>query len=304
MPATRRQAGEVTLRAGPLEATFLPALGMLGTSLRHRGDELLDLPGGLDGYRAGEVTGLPLLAPWANRLARWSYAVGDVVVDLHGLRLTTDEHGLPVHGPMTARPGWAVVDAAADRLVCRFDVAADPAVTAAFPFPHLLEMAVTLSPGGLAVATTLRATGGRPVPVAFGYHPYVRLPGVPRYDVRLALPARGHVLLDDRNLPTGAVEAEPAEEGPLGDRTFDDHYALRDRPGDRRLAVAGGGRRVVLEVGHGYRYAQVFAPPGEDHVCLEPMTAPVNALVDGGYATVPPGGSFTARFTLAVEDGA
>ena len=32
----------VTLSAGPLEASFVPALGMAGVSLRHRGEELLD----------------------------------------------------------------------------------------------------------------------------------------------------------------------------------------------------------------------------------------------------------------------
>jgi hypothetical protein len=32
------------------------------------------------------------------------------------------------------------------------------------------------------------------------------------------------------------------------------------------------------------------------------MTAPVNALVDGGYPLVPPGESFTARFALHAED--
>jgi hypothetical protein len=32
------------------------------------------------------------------------------------------------------------------------------------------------------------------------------------------------------------------------------------------------------------------------------MTAPVNALVDGGYPLVPPGASWTARFALRVED--
>ena len=32
------------------------------------------------------------------------------------------------------------------------------------------------------------------------------------------------------------------------------------------------------------------------------MTAPVNALVDGGYDLVRPGESFTARFALHVED--
>ncbi len=32
------------------------------------------------------------------------------------------------------------------------------------------------------------------------------------------------------------------------------------------------------------------------------MSAPVNALIDGGYALVAPGASFTARFSLHVED--
>ena len=74
--------------SGPLVATFLPELGLLGASLRHRGDELLALPGGLDGYRGGDVTGLPLLAPWANRLGARRYAVEGVTVDLEGLAST------------------------------------------------------------------------------------------------------------------------------------------------------------------------------------------------------------------------
>ncbi len=82
-------------------------------------------------------------------------------------------------------------------------------------------------------------------------------------------------------------------------RTFDDLYALGE---DRELAVTGGGRRVSVELGDGYPYAQVFAPPDADVVCLEPMTAPVNALVAGGYAVAPPGEPFTATFRIAVAD--
>ena len=83
------------MSSGPLVATFLPELGMLGVSLRHRGEELLALPGGLDGYRAGAVTGLPLLAPWANRLGERRYEVEGVVVDLEGLALHTDDQVSP-----------------------------------------------------------------------------------------------------------------------------------------------------------------------------------------------------------------
>ena len=41
----------VTLAAGALEATFVPALGMAGVSLRHAGEELLDRRSGLHAYR-------------------------------------------------------------------------------------------------------------------------------------------------------------------------------------------------------------------------------------------------------------
>ena len=143
------------------------------------------------------------------------------------------------------------------------------------------------------------ATTERPVPVAFGYHPYVQLPGTARRDVVLRLPARRHLELDDQQLPTGAAREERVEDDAIGTRAFDDLYELVD---DRDLALAGGGRRLVLTLDDGYPYAQVFAPPGAEFVCLEPMTAPVNALVDGRCALVAPGDRYTARFTLGIED--
>jgi aldose 1-epimerase len=301
MSTTTEPGAGVTISSGPLEATFLPQLGMLGSSLRHRGEDLLALPGGLDGYRAGRVTGLPLLAPWANRLGSRRYEAGGVVVDLDGLDLTTDEHGLPIHGTMTARPGWDVSVPSEDSLTATFDFGAHPDLLSSFPFPHELRIEATVDAATLRVDTTLVPTGDRPVPISFGYHPYLCLPGERREDVRLRLPERRHLQLDDRQLPTGRADAEPAEDEPLGGRAFDDLYELGD---DRTLALTAGRRRIVLELGDGYHHAQVFTPPGSESVCLEPMTAPVNALVDGGCALASPGTSFTARFSLRVDDAA
>jgi aldose 1-epimerase len=299
VPPSGAAGAGVTVSSGLLDATFLPELGMLGSSLRHRGEELLALPGGLDGYRTGSVTGLPLLAPWANRLGARRYEVEGVVVDLDGLTLHTDGHGLPIHGTMSAQPGWEVVAAGSRSLATRFDFGAHPELLASFPFPHELRIDVAVEATTLTVATTLVPTGDRAVPVAFGYHPYLCVPAAGRADVRLRLPACRHLDLDDRGLPTGSSQAEDAEDEPLGTSAFDDLYELDD---DRRLAVTAGGRRLAVVVGDGYRYAQVFAPPATAFVCLEPMTAPVNALVSGGYPLVRPGASFTARFALHVED--
>jgi len=293
------------LAAGDLEATFLPGLGLLGVSLRHRGEELLALPGGLAGYRAGQVTGLPLLAPWANRLPGRRYRAAGVEVDLDGLALPSDPNGLPIHGTLTAHPGWRLERLQAEPgravLAASFDYGpAWPALAAAFPFPHRLAVVAGVDGAELEITTTLAATGDRPVPVAFGWHPYLRLPGPARRDWRLELPDREHLALDAEGLPTGAAAAEPAEADPVGERTFDDLYRLG---GVRRLGLAGGGRRLAVDYRDGYPYAQVFAPAGAEFVCLEPMTAPTGALATGGCPLVRPGGAFTARFGVRVTDG-
>jgi galactose mutarotase-like enzyme len=298
MPPTTEPGAGVSISSGPLDATFLPQLGMLGSSLRHRGEDLLALPGGLDGYRKGKVTGLPLLAPWANRLGARHYEVDGIVVDLEGLDLTTDENGLPIHGTMTAQPAWEVIAVSRSSLTARFDFGAHRDLMASFPFPHELQIEASVEATTLRVDTTLVPTGDRPVPVSFGYHPYLRLPGERRENVRLRLPERRHLQLDDRQLPTGRAQVEEAEDEPVGTRTFDDLYELGD---DRQLAVTGTGRRLVLELGDGYGHAQVFTPPGAESICLEPMTAPVNALLDGTCALAMPGTSFTARFSLRVD---
>ena len=287
-----------TLAAGELRAIFLPELGMVGPSLRRRDDEFVALPGGLATYRDGHQTGLPLLAPWANRLDGWRYRVAGVDVDLAGLPLHTDENGLPMHGTMTAASGWEVVEGDATRLRSRFDYGTRPDLLAAFPFPHVIQIDAEIDGDALSIVTTLRPTSDRAVPVAFGWHPFLRLPTGHRSQWRLRLPARDHLALDARGIPTGGTTPEAAETAPIGDRTFDDLYALG---GDHELAIESDDHQLSVRYDEGYPYAQVFAPPGAHFVCLEPMTAPTNSLGHGTCPHVAPGESFTARFVISLS---
>jgi aldose 1-epimerase len=66
-----------------IEASFVPGAGMVGCSLRHRGEELLGQRGGLDAYLAERSTmGIPLLHPWANRVAKLGFTVAGREIDL------------------------------------------------------------------------------------------------------------------------------------------------------------------------------------------------------------------------------
>jgi galactose mutarotase-like enzyme len=296
---TWRGAAAVVLQAGELEAVVLPSLGMLIASLRARGDELVALPGGLGAWRAGHTTGIPLLYPWANRLARRRFEVGTTPVDLRRLDLHTDGNGLPIHGTMLARPEWEITRLGAGRTSARiaagFDFGAHADLLASFPFPHELSVAVTLSASRLRVETGVRPTGRIPVPVAFGWHPYFQLPGRPRDEWELRLPDRAHARLDRRGIPTGRATPEPAGRAPLAGRDLDDLYALGT---DRTLMLAAGDRRLRVTFDDRYPYAQVYAPAGRRFCALEPMTAPTNALVSGDHPTVRPGATFVAAFSI------
>ena len=250
--------------------------------------------------------GIPFLHPWANRLGADRFEAGGREVDLTlpGLPLKRDGAGLPIHGLLSAASGWRVARHteldSGGALAASFDFGAYPHLLEAFPFPHLVEIEATLVEGSLEIQTSLTATGEVPVPVSFGFHPYLVLPGVPRAEWVLEAPVHEQIVLDRRGLPTGERERIAIESGPLGERTYDDAF-LAPSPGSA-FALVGPDRRIELRMDSGYRFTQIFAPPNLDAIAIEPMTAPANALVVGGpeLTFVPPGETFAASFSISV----
>jgi aldose 1-epimerase len=297
------------LSSDSLEATFIPGAGMVCSSLLHRGEELLGRRGGLEAYVAERSTmGIPLLHPWANRLGarRFEVAGGEVDLDAAEPPPSTDPNGLPIHGLLAAASGWEVLrhEQRGDGGVIEaaFDFTAQPGLIDAFPFPHTLLLEASLEGSTLTIAVTVAAAGSVPVPVSFGFHPYLRLPGTERGEWRVEIPVGQRLLLDGRMLPSGQREAVRIDPGPLGDRTFDD--AFDSPPAGQAFVLSGGGRRIELALGAGYPYSQVYAPDDDEVIAFEPMTAPTNALVTGGpdLPLIEPREDFGAVFSISVSD--
>ena len=228
------------------------------------------------------------------------------MLDLPSAPLSLDPNGLPIHGLLAAASGWRVERHEPERdgavLAASFDFGADDELMAAFPFPHQLSLEATLSGTTLTIATTVRASAEAAVPIAFGYHPYFSLPGVARSDWQVEIPVADRLLLDDRGLPTGGHEPATVAAGPLGSRTFDDAYLAPEDSAP--LSLWGGGRRIEVSFDSGYPFAQVYAPADDDVIALEPMTAPTNALVEGGdnLPLLAPGDAYSATFSVTISD--
>ena len=290
---------------GAATAEFVPGANMVCHSLTHRGAELLHAGRGVAAYaEQGKTMGIPLLHPWANRLARPGYEVAgtQVVLPSPGGRYGLDPNGLPIHGALPGRLRWQVDEIpAGDRVGARLEWS-DPDLLELFPFVHELRLDAWVGDAGLELVTTLRATGEDTVPVSFGYHPYLRPPGqLPRSEWQVSLGASERLVLDDRMIPTGATEPLAHTSFRLDDQSWDDGLSGLLAP--PAFAVTAGPATLTLTFDEGFDYAQVYAPVGQDFICFEPMTAPTNALVSGdGLTLVAPGGEHRAAFSVTVTD--
>ncbi len=295
-------------REAQLEATFVPSAGMLCSSLRHRGDELLAENAGVGAYaERGKTMGIPLLYPWANRLAGFHYSVAGRTVDVprDPDRVAVDDNGLPIHGVIGGRLEWELLREPgpdARSLTARLSWSeAQPELFEVFPFRHDLHYEAQLAAGRLEIEITVHACGEDVVPLAFGFHPYIALPGAPRERWFVELPAMRHLALDASQIPIGPEKVVPARGFELAEEEFDDGFDAVAEPA--RFAVAAAGRRVELEFLQGYPCAQVFAPRGGQFICFEPMTAPANALRSAdGLRLLAPGERYRAGFSLRVSE--
>lgn len=300
----------ITLRdsSSPLTATFVPNAGMVGTSLCDDGVELLGQRRGLETYVTKHKTmGIPILYPWANRLSSNSYGVADATGALGAVvtltpgtgGVRTDEHGVPIHGTLAGYPDWQITARSDAQLSAELDYGSRPGLLASFPFPHLLTLDITLAERTLTIRTTVTATAGAPVPLCFGFHPYLRIPDVPRTQWLVETPAMRFCPVNAWGIPTGETESRPAAADLLEDKFFDDGYD--EVPAGAVFAVSGGDRRIEVCFDEGYSAAQVFAPGDDDVICFEPMAAPTDALRRGGYRVASPGEPGVAQFSIRVR---
>ncbi|TGD89175.1 aldose 1-epimerase [Mycolicibacterium sp. CH28] len=290
---------ELSDPSSPLTATFVPSAGMICTSLSDDGVELLGQRRGLQAYlTTGKTMGIPILYPWANRLSANGYGLDGGAVTLTpgvgGVR--SDEHGLVIHGVLAAYPGWLVTEQSSNRLTADVDFGGQPRLLASFPFPHVVTLDIALADRALTVKTTVTPTTAASVPLCFGFHPYLTIPGVPRSEWTLQTPPLRHLPVDTWGIPTGEFEEWPALAERLGEKTFDDGFD--DVPQGGVFALSGGDRRIEVIFDRGFPAAQIFAPGTEDLVAIEPMAAPTNALRKGGYSTAVPGRPATSTFTI------
>lgn len=302
-----------------VEVAVVPSVGNIAYEMKVRGRNVLHFPySSLTEFQQNpQMAGIPLLAPWANRLDQPAFFANGKKYHFD-MELGNVRGERPIHGLVWNIPHWEVSTVAADsrsaRYTARLRFWRHPDLMAQWPIAHEYEMTYQLRDGELEVRLTVTNLSAETMPVSIGFHPYYTLPGIPRDQYTATIPARTRVVADTRLLPTG--EYRPMDLVPgfsLRGITLDDGFIdLVREPNNRAVfKVQGGGATLETSFGPKYPVAIVWSPnqngQPQPFLCIEPMTGITNAINMAGAGkypmlqTIAPGARWTESFWIKVS---
>jgi aldose 1-epimerase len=236
------------LHHGDWQALICPEQGAAFTALQWRGrDVLVPAP---EGARHPGSYGAFWMLPWANRLDGGRIAG-------HAMPINRAAEATAIHG-LTRDLPWEVVSAAPD------DAVLQQRLTSA-PFDYTARLAVSFDADGLVMEMELRHEGVAPVPYGMGWHPWFTRSAASS----LHLKSTQRASHDARGLPqdfTPCTGIAADEAGLIG---LDNFFAGWD--GVARL-VTPAGIITLTATGDFAAGVQVYAPPTQPLICVEPVS--------------------------------
>ncbi len=306
-------------RVADVSLSVAPTVGNIAFSMKVGGHELLWWPyGSVADFKAKpQMSGIPFLAPWANRLDEQAFYANGARYAFD-MALGNVRGEIPIHGFVTTTDRWRVVEAKATNsaawVTSRLEFFRQPSWMKQWPFAHTIEMTYRLQDGMVEVALSIANMSAEPMPISVGFHPYFQLTDSARDDWTIAVGARTHWKLASTKVPTG--ETEPVERvfpnphaAPLRDYDLDDVFGdlERDEKGRAVVSVSGKSQRLTVRFGPKYHAAVVWAPKGRPFICIEPMvgiTDAINLAHRGAYRdlqSVAPDATWRESFWIAVS---
>jgi aldose 1-epimerase len=237
-----------------------------------KGQNIIRMPfATVDDFRARPgLNGIPLLAPFANRLDEPAFYANGKKYNFD-MELGNVRGAIPIHGYLSGAKDWKLVEARADGksawVTSKLDFYRNPQWMKQFPFAHTLEMTYRLADGVLEVRTRIENLSVEPMPVAIGFHPYFQLTDSTREDWVLSIGATTHWLLAENKIPTG--QTEPADNffadrkaAALKDLDLDHVFGDLERDPQGRAVVSVKGKTQQLDVllGPNYKAIVLYSP--------------------------------------------
>jgi len=195
---TARQDGDVVALADTIAKMDVEVVTSMGKAwkIQVNGQNLVRTSPSLDAFvQNSGLNGMPLLAPFANRLDETAFYANGKKYNFD-LELGNVRGPIPGTGFVNGSKAWQLVDFKADGknawVTCRLDFYKIPIYMKQFPFAHTITLTYRLADGALEVKTRLDNLSSEPMPAVIGFHPIYELPDGNRDDWTVSVDAKTH----------------------------------------------------------------------------------------------------------------
>jgi galactose mutarotase-like enzyme len=197
--------------------------------------------------------GVPFLFPTAGRLEGDRYQGREM-----------KQHGFARNLPFTVERH--------DARAVTLSLAASDETRARFPFEFRIELTISVSGRELRIAQRYQNLGAERMPLHVGFHPYFFVPEAEKPHVAVDTHAtRAFDNVQKRDVPFAGFDFTRPE--------VDLHLA--DQGGSRSALRRPGAATVEIEGSAEFGHWVIWAIAGKDFICVEPWSAPRNALNSG-----------------------
>lgn len=277
MTAAPNDLGPLVRLHDPLAAStavVAPARGAIVTSFAVRGRELLYMDAGTLHDRTKNVRGgIPILFPTPGKLEQdhWRFASRTGSMKQHGFARNL---------------AWTITSqsAAAVSLILE----SNDETLAQFPWSFHAQLAISVRDAGLRLDARIQNTGREAMPYGLGFHPYFHVRG--KANARIASGAtRAFDNVKQAVVPFTGFDLTQSE--------VDLH--LLDHPDRGAILQLEDGAQIVVSASSDFVRWVIWTLAERDFVCLEPWTAPGNALNTGEQLIVlPPGATHASHVDI------
>lgn len=285
---------QLLLENGPLKLTLLPDLGGSVGALTYQGEDVLrPLSSGAD-LSPLQSGGFPLF-PFSGRIsaARFAWHDRDVALEPN---FPPEAHA--IHG-QAWQAAWTVAERSATEARLIFDYA-----PGRWPWPYRAEQDFRLLEDGLELTLSLTNHSDELMPAGLGWHPYF-----PRQDARVKV-AVDRIWKAEAGMIPDQLLAPSAEEDLTNWRvvdTLDLDNAFTVSAPDAAMDWPGRRLRVRMTSDAALGHVVVYAPPGQDFFCVEPVSHAPDAVNSQhpadvtGLKSLSPGETFSAKIFLKIS---
>jgi len=262
----------------------VPERGGIITQWHYRGHDLLYLD--RDRFNDPSLSvrgGIPTLFPICGNLPNDTY------------QHSGKPYRLPQHGFARNLP-WTVLETRTEAgLSIVQQLSSNDETLALYPFEFQLTCTYSIRDNQLSIACHLENQSAEAMPFSLGFHPY--FPAQDKSQLSFDLPSNSFVdqITKETQPFFGQFDFERDE--------IDVRFAKLSA---RQAAIHNGNKDHRWNLSYSDDFTQLvfWTVRGKDYVCLEPWTAPRNALnTQDGLIRLAPGSSHESRFAIAAQIG-